>query len=51
MHSYHYVQAFRSQRYRPPVRVRVTQSQVSAKASQPRVRVRRQSEQRPVQAT
>ncbi len=48
MHSYHYVQAFRSQRYRPPVRVRVTQSQVSAKASKPRVRVHRRSEQLPV---
>lgn len=51
MHTYHYVQAFRSQRYRPPVRVRVPKTQVTAQASQPRVRVRRQSEQQPVRAT
>lgn len=51
MPTYHYVQAVRSQRYRPPVRVRVPNAHPDARAFKPRERVRRQSEQRPVRAT
>lgn len=44
MYQYRYVQAVRSQRYRPPVRVRIPR----VEASKPRMRSK--SERRPVKA-